>query len=78
MWQEKYQDRIDVAKYLAKWDVVILNPDEVEQFNVDLSEIKKLNPKIKILAWIPYGQEPLNSIKSTLTSRAGSHFVNEI
>ncbi len=68
MWQEKYQDRIDVAKYLAKWDVVILNPDEVEQFNVDLSEIKKLNPKIKILAWIPYGQEPLNSIKSTLTS----------
>jgi hypothetical protein len=43
---------------LAQWDIIILNPDNVTGQNISLSNIRSVNPNIKILAWIPFGQEP--------------------
>ncbi len=43
---------------LAQWDIVILNPDQVSQERLSLSTIRRTNPQVKILAWIPFGQEP--------------------
>jgi len=47
---------------LAQWDVLILNPDDVVSEGISLSKIRKVNPDIKILVWIPFGQEPHNSM----------------
>ena len=51
MWQEKYQDRIDVAKYLAKWDLITI----------------EIQPALAIaVAWEPFEfQLWLNQLPST-------------
>jgi hypothetical protein len=43
---------------LAQWDIVILNPDNVESDGISLSRIRAANTAVKILAWVPAGQEP--------------------
>jgi hypothetical protein len=50
------------AERLAQWDVLILNPDDVAAANLSLSTIRLTNPHIKILVWIPFGQEPAESM----------------
>lgn len=42
--------------YLAQWDVVILNPQNVTDQGLDLARVRAVNPAIEILAWIPVGQ----------------------
>ena len=43
----------DEAKDLAKWDLLILDMEVQENSPLEMSLIRKLNPKIKILAYIP-------------------------
>jgi hypothetical protein len=43
---------------LAQWDIVILNPDDVLAERLSLDRLRQINPRIKVLAWIPFGQEP--------------------
>jgi hypothetical protein len=43
---------------LAQWDVIILNPDMVKYENISLNKIRETNPRIEILAWVPFGGEP--------------------
>jgi hypothetical protein len=43
---------------LAQWDIIVLNPDQVSQERLSLAKIRLTNPRVKILAWIPFGQEP--------------------
>jgi hypothetical protein len=45
----------DPAK-LAKWDVVILDMDQQARFPEKLREIKRLNPSIKLLAYVSAGE----------------------
>ncbi len=45
----------DPAK-LAKWDVVVLDMDQSFQFPQRLAEIKRLNPNIKLLAYVSAGE----------------------
>lgn len=42
------------ATRLAQWDVVIIHH---EYENITISELKTVNPNIKVLLWIPFGQE---------------------
>jgi hypothetical protein len=59
-----YLHRMDFAEnnvphreeYLAQWDLIILNPQLVKNQGLSLQKIRELNPAIKILAWIPFGQ----------------------
>ena len=54
-------DESDVShkeERLAQWDVLILNPDDVVSTNLSLLKIRETNQNIKLLAWIPFGQEP--------------------
>jgi hypothetical protein len=41
----------DPAK-LAKWDIVVLDMDQQARFPSKLREIKRLNPSIKLLAYV--------------------------
>jgi hypothetical protein len=41
----------DPAK-LAKWDIVVLDMDQTYQFPERLREIKRINPKVKLLAYV--------------------------
>ncbi|HEX2953886.1 MAG TPA: hypothetical protein VHR47_07865, partial [Bacillota bacterium] len=43
-------------EYLAQWDVLILYPEAVTKQGLSLRKIRQVNPTIKILAWIPFGQ----------------------
>lgn len=45
----------DPAK-LAKWDVVVLDMDQQARFPDKLREIKRLNPNIKLLAYVSAGE----------------------
>ena len=40
---------------LAQWDIVILNPDDVLAERLSLDRLRRINPRIKVLAWIPGG-----------------------
>lgn len=47
-------DRADhQSERLAQWDVVILNHDLVAQGKVSLARLREINPRIKLLAWVP-------------------------
>lgn len=48
----------DLESRLARWDVVILNPDDVKSRGISLAEIRNRHADIVLLAWIPFGQEP--------------------
>lgn len=60
-----YFHRMDLAESqvadrearLAQWDVVILDPELVASQRVSLQRIRKINPRVEILAWVPFGQE---------------------
>ncbi len=41
---------------LAKWDIVVLDMDQQGRFPEKLREIKRLNPKIKLLAYVSAGE----------------------
>lgn len=45
----------DPAK-LAKWDIVVLDMDQQARFPEKLREIKRLNPSIKLLAYVSAGE----------------------
>jgi hypothetical protein len=38
---------------LAQWNLLILNHDLVEQEKLSLAKIREINPRIRILAWVP-------------------------
>jgi len=42
-------------EYFAQWDVIILSPELVHDISLSLEKIRKVNPSIKILVWIPFG-----------------------
>ena len=42
-----------LAERLAQWNVLILAPDKVLQWHLSLANIRRINPRIKILAWVP-------------------------
>ncbi|MBN2525346.1 MAG: hypothetical protein JXR76_03065 [Deltaproteobacteria bacterium] len=48
----------DLEARLARWDVVILNPDDVKTRGISLEKIRSAHTDILLLAWIPFGQEP--------------------
>ena len=56
---------------LAQWNLLILNHDLVEQEKLSLDRIRAINPRIKILAWVPL-QGP-NSGLSPGVPAAGEH-----
>ena len=68
-----YYHRMDRAEaqvanredYLAQWDVIIVNPQNAKDQGLDLARIRAVNPGIKILAWIPFGQSSLDFEMST-------------
>ncbi|MCL2641690.1 MAG: putative glycoside hydrolase family 15 protein [Phycisphaerales bacterium] len=41
------------SQRLAQWDVLILFPQQVRDFKISFDEIRRLNPRVKILAWVP-------------------------
>ncbi len=43
---------------LGQWNVLIIDPDVVNNVGISLAKIRSVNPNIKILAWIPFGQSP--------------------
>ena len=43
----------NLPQRLAQWDVLILAPDVVLFHHLSLADIRKTNPNIKILAWVP-------------------------
>lgn len=43
---------------LAQWNILIISPASVAEEKISLSKIRQTNPAIKILAWVPFGQEP--------------------
>jgi len=53
---------------LAQWNILILSPDIVEEENISLAKIRQTNPDIKILAWVPFGQEPDGPIAQAFPS----------
>jgi hypothetical protein len=42
---------------LAQWDIVIVNPDTLVAEGLSLDRLRQTNPRVKLLAWIPFGQE---------------------
>lgn len=64
--------------YLAQWDIIILNPQEVKDQGVNLTKIRQVNPRIKILAWIPFGQSSEDFEMSTsLGSGLANYYVKD-
>ena len=57
---------------LAQWDIIILNPDLVDNEKLSLLKIRRTNPRIKILAWIPFGQEPVGMALANGIPREGT------
>ena len=43
----------DKEERLAQWNLLILNHDLVESEKLSLAKIRQINPRIKILAWVP-------------------------
>lgn len=62
-------------EYFAQWDVVILNPIQVEQWHISLGKIRDLNPKNKILAWVPFGQSSEESRMSWTFQKLQDYFL---
>ncbi|MCL2647829.1 MAG: putative glycoside hydrolase family 15 protein [Phycisphaerales bacterium] len=42
-----------ITERLAQWDVLILFPQQVRDFKISFDAIRRLNPRVKILAWVP-------------------------
>src|ERR1035441_1769013 len=42
-----------LSERLAQWDVLILDPHSVIERHLSLPDIRRINPRIKILAWVP-------------------------
>jgi len=38
---------------LAQWDVLVLNHDDVQRDKLSLAKIRRVHPRVKILAWVP-------------------------
>ncbi|MBN1798556.1 MAG: carbohydrate binding domain-containing protein [Spirochaetales bacterium] len=49
---------VDREERLAQWDVLIIPHFMVKWMGVSLSKIRKTNPHITLLVYIPFGQEP--------------------
>ncbi|MCK9361583.1 putative glycoside hydrolase [Patescibacteria group bacterium] len=47
-----YEIKPDDPAKLAKWDIVVLDMDQTFQFPERLREIKRINPKVKLLAYV--------------------------
>jgi len=47
-----YEIKPDDPAKLAKWDIVVLDMDQTYQFPDRLRQIKQLNPKVKLLAYV--------------------------
>jgi hypothetical protein len=43
---------------LAQWDVLIISPEIIQYEKLSLAKMRKIHSDIKILVWIPFGQEP--------------------
>ncbi len=56
------------SERLAQWNVVILNHDLVNSRDLTLSRMRKTNPHIKILAWVPL-QGPNNGLAPGVPSK---------
>lgn len=63
--------------YLAQWDVIILNPQLTQIQNLDLTRIRAINPEIKILAWIPFGQSSEDMAMSTSLSNLATYYIRD-
>lgn len=81
-----YFHRMDFAEaqiagredYLAQWDVIVLNPQNVADQGLDLGRIREVNPGIRILAWIPFGQSSLDMDMSTSMPDVAEYFVKDV
>lgn len=47
-----YEIKPDDPAKLAKWDIVVLDMDQTYQFAERVREIKRINPKVKLLAYV--------------------------
>ncbi|MGC8989610.1 MAG: putative glycoside hydrolase, partial [Verrucomicrobiia bacterium] len=59
-----------VSERLAQWDVVILNHDLVEAGRVSIDRMRRTNPRVKILAWVPL-QGPNNGMMKGVPKKSG-------
>lgn len=65
-------------EYLAQWDVIILNPQMSKDQHLDIAKIRTINPGIKILAWIPFGQSSEDMEMSTsLGSSLSNYYIKD-
>ncbi len=58
-----------VSERLAQWDVVILNHDLVEAGRVSIERMRRINPRVRILAWVPL-QGPNNGMMKGVPKRS--------
>jgi hypothetical protein len=61
--------------YLAQWDVAIINPQNATDQGLSLDRIRAVNPGIKILAWVPFGQSSLDFEMSQTMPDVSDYFL---
>jgi Hypothetical glycosyl hydrolase family 15 len=62
----------NLPQRLAQWDVLILAPDVVLSHHLSLSDIRKTNPNIKILAWVPLQSPSDPRLKAMIPANAAN------
>ncbi|MGA2642556.1 MAG: hypothetical protein ABSG21_16830, partial [Spirochaetia bacterium] len=72
LWENRGDYR---EEHLAQWDVIILNPEIVDNQRLSLQRIRGLNPGIKILAWVPFGQSSEESKMSWTFPKLSDYFL---